>query len=389
MLKLFIPFVVFFFLTDTSFAQAILEGYVIDAESGAPVAFANITVKNKIAGTAANEDGYFKMMRAAYTNQDTLLITHIEYLSAAVPLSDFLSGVQRLRLKKNTIMLQTIDVVASEDDQTLEEIVAATRASLKFPMTQKLYYREIVKENKSYNKFADGLLTVVYPEDKDDMLIKVDQCRAKDLPKDNDDIMEAMNGLKLDVVLGYQYTNFLDRFRGDNKKNYHFYRLKAEGDEGTILKIEPKKDADRSDDKLLFYATIKADNNMKLQETVIHLDSLCNFEKSILGIHVRLARRDIILNFSTFDGQVYLSHIRYNAVIGVTGGKLHQSVNCISELVTGAVKLTADVVERKDRFKKSALYKFGNKYDHDFWKTVNMPVMTPEEEQLLKDLEGK
>jgi hypothetical protein len=388
-IKHFASTFVLLFVMNLCFSQLLLEGYLTDAESGEPVGFANITIKNKIGGTAANVDGYFRINETSYTRNDTLMITHIEYITLSIPANDLLSGTRKLRLRKNTIILQAVDVVAREDDQTLDAIVAATKTSLKFPMTQKVYYRETVRENKGYNKFADGLLTVVYPESKDDLQIKVDQCRAKDLPKDSDDLLEMMTILKLDFVLGLQYTNFLDRFRGENRKDYHFYRMETPASEGTLLKIEPKKEADRSDNKILFYATIKADQNMNLQEAVLRMDSLCNLERSLLGFHIRIPDIRMTVDFSTFHERVYLSHARCTMLLNITRKDKTQRVDFTSELLTSAVAPAANAIERKDRFKKSVLYKFGNKYDHDFWKTVNMPAFTPEEEKLLKDLESK
>ena len=46
-------------------------------------------------------------------------------------------------------------------------------------------------------------------------------------------------------------------------------------------------------------------------------------------------------------------------------------------------------LQKKDQFKKSSLYKHGDKYEYEFWKDINMPVFTSEEEKLLDALKKK
>lgn len=46
-------------------------------------------------------------------------------------------------------------------------------------------------------------------------------------------------------------------------------------------------------------------------------------------------------------------------------------------------------IERTDVYKKNSLYNKGNKYESPFWKGLNIPMFTAEEERLLGDLENK
>ena len=187
------------------FAQEKLEGYLIDRVTNQPVSFAYLGLKGDTRiRTISNEEGYFLIVSEAITDIDTLLISHISYLSQSVPIQTFRGqSSSKILLAESIIELKEIQINAIEDYQAFEDVVNQTKRSLQFPMTASLYYRELVKENKSFNKFADGLLTVVYEkiDDENKIKIRVDQCRTEKLPKDEDDQFEMVSPVKMEAVL--------------------------------------------------------------------------------------------------------------------------------------------------------------------------------------------
>jgi len=371
-----------------SFSQNSLEGSVLDAMTRRPVAFAYVTIKNKSLGTATNAEGYFKFQNGHPAPEDTLLITHINYLSIGINVLDYLKGNDNtILLHENPISLQEVEIKAQEDDHLLDEIINQSKRLLGLPVTAHLYYRELVKENKSYNKFADALLNVSF--EKEDINIKVNQCRVIQLPKEEDDAFELISPVKMDLVLGYEYINFLNRFRKEQKKDYHFYA--QEGgmlNDYYLLRIEPKKEASREKDKLLYYATIKADRDKNITEVELTLDSLCHYEKSILGLALQIEKAHTKLNFKRAGDLYYLSYVRLDYGMKFTTKKINQKENFISEFLVIDAMPGAQLIEKKDRYKKSSLYKHGTQYDRPFWKEVNLPVLTKDEELLLSQLEN-
>ena len=394
--RILIPITLFFcgFNFNALSAQEKLEGYLIDKANGQPIPFANISIKAKATlGTVSNEDGFFRFDTDGIASYDTLLITHINYVSHSLPVQVFLrQGDSKILLTESITELNEIQVNASEDFQTFEDIVSQTKKSLRFPMTTNIYYRELVKENKSFNKFADGLLTVVYEKDGDENKIKmrVDQCRTAKLPKDEDDQFELVSPVKIDLVLGHEFGNFLNRFRKENQENYHFYSFPENSNRGErLIIIEPKKEADRSDDKLLYRAIIKADQNNIIKEVQMEMDSLCHFEKSLLGLKYAIKQTRTLLTFKEISGINYLAFARINIIITFTTKKFQQTENFVSEFITINVKPEAKEMIKADLYKKTSLYKHPNKYEFPFWKDLNLPVPTEEEERLILELEKK
>jgi len=382
------------FNINTLSAQQILEGYLVDKATRQPVSFAYIGISgNARYGTVSNEDGLFRLESDGIQNSDTLLITHINYVSLHLPVQLFLqSGNSKIQLTERVTELTEIQVKASEDYQAFEEVVKQTQKSLRFPMTANLYYRELVRENSSFNKFADGMLTVVYEKDgdKNDIRMRVDQCRTAKLPKDEDDQFELVSPVKMELVLGYEFANVLNRFQGDHKVDYHFYSFPEDTTTNQhLIVIEPKADADRSDNKLLYRAILLADRNNMLREVQIEKDSLCHFEKSLLALKYGIAQANTWLTFKEVNGINYLAFARVNFTMTFTTKKFTQTENFISEFLTLDVKPEATEIAKADVYKKSALYKHPTRYDAPFWKGINLPVLTEQEEKLILDLEKR
>ena len=373
-------------------AQEKLEGYLTDVATNQPVSYAHLGIRGK-SRTISNEEGYFRIDPTGILNSDTLVITHINYVSIDLSIKSFREQTnKKIKLKENIIQLKEIQVKVIEDFQAFEDIVKQTKKSLSFPITTTIYYRELVRENKSFNKFADGLLTVVYEknEDQDNIEVKVDQCRVEKLPKDDDDQFEMISPVKIESVLGHTYVNFLNKFRNEKQINYHFYAFNDSSTlGGRIMIIEPKKEADRSDNQLLFRATIKADQNNIIKEALIEMDSLSHYEKSLLGLKMEFVKTQVLLSFKEERGINYLAFARINYILRMTTKKFAQLEDFVSEFVVLDLMPGAKDIERGDIYKRNSLYKKGNKYESPFWKGSNIPIFTAEEERLLGELENK
>lgn len=373
-------------------AQEKIEGYLLNKDTGEPVAFATLHVKGKVtSGTVSNEDGFFLLGLQGITETDTLLISHINYVPQAL-LVRSLRGLAEVKilLTENVVQLSEVQVKASEDYQVFDDAVKSTIQKVQFPMTANLYYREMVKENKSFSKFADALLTVVYDKNGKENTIKtrVDQCRTRKLPKEDDAQLEMLSPIKLEKVLEYQFVGFLSRFQNENRANYHFYFMDSDrvGGEKFII-IEPKQGVDRSNDKLFFRALVKLNHDKTIKEAVIEMDSLCQVEKSVLGIQVTLVKSKVSLTFAEVNGVYGLTFARFNAVLIVTMKGTIQTEYFTSEFVATDMRQGAREIAKSDLYKKSILFKHPDKYESPFWREINLPVFTKEEERLISELE--
>ncbi|MFN7261793.1 MAG: carboxypeptidase-like regulatory domain-containing protein [Cyclobacteriaceae bacterium] len=370
-------------------AQQFMDGFIFNSAEKIPVEFASIRLKSDPSvGTVSNQDGYFKLTIPTHlTSVDSLEISHVNYNSLTIPVASQAAVSQKFFLKESVIELGEVSVVGKEDLKAFNDIVNATKASLSLPMTCSVYYRELVQGNKEYNKYADALLTVGFDkqgEDRD-LVVKVDQCRAFQLPKSEDDKFELVSPVKIELVLGYAFADFLNRFKRENQ-DFHFYFFKDVQGGGTLL-VEPKKEATKVEDRILYRATIKTDANFFIKEVALELDTTSRFEKSLLGLRYGITNSKIFLTFNTSGSKTYLSSARVDFRMKFSTKKFQQVQNFVSEFVV--LKSQPVKFETKGSYRKASLYKHGTKFDFEFWKGNNLPIFSEKESELFTKLESQ
>ncbi len=370
-------------------AQSFVEGVVANKSNEELVPFATIAVKNKSRGTISNAEGKFRLDTRGLEDNDTIQISHVSYATFQLTLGKLKTDQGKITLTENAITLKEVSVYASKDDRAfLDEIINQSKKNTVLPTTYDVYYREWVRENASYNRFADGLLTVAYPVNKEDVKVQVKQSRAFKLPKDEDDMFEMGNPVKLEYVLAGVYINFLNRFRGDNKDNYRvdLYQGSAFDDFNTLI-ITPKLGV--KDSSKLFKAIVKADQNMNIRTVEIKTDSLYMVERSLLGFHMKILTGTITLNFKNNNGHNYLAYARMEFKLKFTFKKMEQIDTYTSEFILlNAVDQLTEIA-RKDEYKKALLYKSGNKFTTNFWEGLEMPLLSDTEKKLIESLAEK
>jgi len=156
-----------------------------------------------------------------------------------------------------------------------------------------------------------------------------------------------------------------------------------------MIMVEPKNEADRTDDKLLYRASMKVDKNNIIREAQIEMDSLCHYERSLLGLTYEIIKSKIVLSFKEVNGLNSLAFVRVNFVMRFTSKKISQTEDFVSEFVTLDVVPGTKTLAKGELYKKSALYKHDNKYETPFWNGINIPALTMEEEKLISELETR
>ncbi len=369
-----------------------LEGIIKDKITRQPIAAATVQIKNQLSGTISNDEGAFKLTLSTLADNDIVVISHISYNSIQLPVKSIKQANGQLFLTETNVKLDQVSVQSTEDDAFLDELITNAKKSLRFPFVSTIYYREWVKENASYNRFADGLLDVRYGAEEKDIAVRVNQSRAYKLPKEEDEILEMASPVKLEYVLNYQYINFLDRFSKKGKRDqYHFYAFAdAEKEGGTTLIIEPKKIVlKEGDDKIFYKAIIKADHKKNITEAMLELDSMSNFDKSILGLKMKVLNSKLTFRFTNQENASYLSFAKADFTLEFTYRKKTQVDNYVSEYLLLSILPSYQDIPKGERYKKSSLYKNGSKFTDSFWEGVKMPLASKAEQALLDEIKSK
>jgi hypothetical protein len=371
-------------------SQKSLEGRIKDKLTGEAVPYAFLTVGKGLSGTVSNLDGYYKINTTNLADTDSIVVSHISYNTARLSIQDAMESSGEIFLNESETALREVEVQATEDDALLAEIRQQSKKDLNLPVTVKAYYREWVKGSSSYNRFSDGVLTINYPTDKDDLKIKIDQSRAFHLPKDEDEMFDSASPLKMESVLNNGYIDFLNKFLGDRKVDYHFYEYRGQTtDDFYTIIVEPKKNVKVEEDKFYFRAVIKADQYKDLKEVSLDVDSITNYAVSFLGLKIKVLAGKLTFSFRKDNGRNYLCFARVTYNLKFTVRKTDQVDQYTSEFLLMEINNGLMDIARKDAYTKKTLYKNGNKYYNDFWRAIEMPLLSEEEQKLLLELEQK
>lgn len=125
-------------LSNCIFCQTKLyEGYVFDAETKMPLAYANIRISNSNIGTISNKNGYFKLNDIS--NSKLILVSYIGYSLKYISTDTFVNN-SVVFLEQNAIMLDEISI--TPDDHYLYEIFNKCRT--------KFIKNKLVQKSKVY-----------------------------------------------------------------------------------------------------------------------------------------------------------------------------------------------------------------------------------------------
>ncbi len=129
---------IFVFVTNCIFCQTkLFEGYVLDAETKMPLAYANIRISNSSIGTISNKNGYFRLNDIS--NSKLILISYIGYSLKYISTDTFINN-SIVFIEQNAIMLDEISI--TPDDRYLYEIFNRCRT--------KFIKNKLVQNSKVY-----------------------------------------------------------------------------------------------------------------------------------------------------------------------------------------------------------------------------------------------
>jgi len=104
-----------------SLAQSnfVIEGQVVNQETDAPIAYANVGIPGKYIGTAGNDEGFFILTLPTGTESDTLQVSAIGFKTKRYEVVEFKKkGNQTVFLQPRTYSLNTVTVVDDKDLKT-------------------------------------------------------------------------------------------------------------------------------------------------------------------------------------------------------------------------------------------------------------------------------
>jgi hypothetical protein len=105
--------ILFFFVSSSLWAQYTIRGKVADAETGDPIAFANVILKGTTTGITTDFEGNYEISTRALS--DSLVVSYLGYIAQSKALSDQLEQIINFQLRPSDFELEAFVFEAGEN----------------------------------------------------------------------------------------------------------------------------------------------------------------------------------------------------------------------------------------------------------------------------------
>lgn len=161
-MKFIPPLISVFLLIYTSNATAQIEGQVINLENRMPVEFANVTIENTFIGVMANNEGEFALHIPVEHKNKNVIISRLGFVSDTISSCKARQKVL-VKLAPRQIQLSEIVVKPINPLDILRKAVRRIPENYSSaPVYLHAYYRELVKTDNAFVKYADAACKIYY-----------------------------------------------------------------------------------------------------------------------------------------------------------------------------------------------------------------------------------
>jgi hypothetical protein len=388
---------------DTAFK--VFTGRVIDHTTRKPVVFANVYLIGSSLGTVTNADGEF-VLKVPTTELDRKLgISNLGYKNMVISLSDLKDRENTLRLELAATPLEQV-VIRSDDPLDLLRM-AYRRIPENYnsdPEMQVGFYRETVKQNRSYVAVAEAVLDVYkspYTSLMDYDRVRIFKGRKSEDVKKMDTLMFKLQGgpktsFLLDVVknpgeiLSEEYFDKYDfKFSGyasiDGRDNY-------------VIQFDQKPDVDIA----LYKGTIYLDTkNMAISridfsfsDKALEIADNELVRKKPMDLKIDVLGADYSVNYRVLNEKWYLNHVRTELVFKCDWKKKRYDATYTTALEMAVTDRNTENINKakyRDQTRMTDIFadKVNSYKDENFWGDYN--YIKPEEsiESVINKLNKK
>jgi len=141
-----------------------IQGTTIDTETGKPIPFVNIVLKNHSRGLMSNDRGYFQMSIDESMLSDTLLFSCMGYKLAKEPLTALALKSGVIKMHPHAFELNELVVTPLTPEEYIRR--AVEKISVNYadnPSISSGYYYELVSENSRFLKFEEAVTDTWIP----------------------------------------------------------------------------------------------------------------------------------------------------------------------------------------------------------------------------------
>jgi hypothetical protein len=395
----------FVLIALSSTAQSLIfEGKIVDKLTQESIPFANIIVQNSTQGVISNEEGVFKFHIP--NDAKNIEVGHIGYKTQIFSADEIKDERIIIELEVDEMALEEVIVTNKPINQILAGILSNSKNQLDKSIKLETYYREFVKINNKYSKFADGLIDFyVQPKKKEKVESKpvVNQSRAFQLTSADEiekkgkadlaeidsffDIQKAANGF-----FTYEY---IDRLTSDKANENYEFELRSKKDQfGNALEviyIKPRASVEKA--LLVGKITYDPTHKVVLDIDIKMSDKHKQFVETINALIMKFAIHDIQIKqtYKYLNGKYIPSYRKSILDIHIKFGKqMNDRMMSISDLVVTDFNDNVTTLPEKNKFfKERNLYSNGMNFKENFWETNSTLPLSENEERILQTLKNK
>jgi len=140
-----------------------IRGKVTDAETGAPLVFATVAVKESNVAIVTNIDGEFTLKIIETVTSKNLEISFLGYKNKTVPLSDLKDNGYKnvISLESAPIPIKEIIVKPLDPVDIVEKVIKNIEANYEsVPNLMTAFYRETIRKNRSYVSIGEAVVEI-------------------------------------------------------------------------------------------------------------------------------------------------------------------------------------------------------------------------------------
>jgi len=383
---------IFLTVSTGSFCQQLVEGTIVDKETGKPVPFASVGVMGTSKGTSSNLNGQFSVSVSGIV---ALKITCVGYESKEI---NSAADLQKIELKPISTELNAIVIIdkALNPRKIVRKAFSAIEKNyINQPFLQKFFYRHYCKDDSAYGRLIEASVDVWKPRgysvaqasERENDEIRVTQLRRsldKTVMAQGHEPISVNNILQADAV-GYQaklpsehlsfYSDVSNLNTDFEKYTFTFNGITYyDGQEVYEVSYAYKKDSVLTTSAAYLQLTQATGSLFITTDTYAFIKTL----------DVRTYGRNTLRTtafYRKYDNQYYPYHL------------IREGKSYISDYSTHSFRIDLMSVE----LKKDEKYKFvgsePNKeellnisYDSAYWNDNTVLKTTPLEDEIIRDL---
>lgn len=145
---------------DASYVQ--YKGEIVDAETGKPLIFANLTLESNNISTVSNTEGGFLLKVPQDIREGTVVVSFLGYQTRMIPLTQLNQDNNRIPLKVSVTELAEVSLTIPREARVLVKEILRKKGDNYFddPTLMTAFYRETIKKRRRNVSLSEAVVNI-------------------------------------------------------------------------------------------------------------------------------------------------------------------------------------------------------------------------------------